>query len=75
MKNLYIGNIPQDYSEEQLYTELSSQADIQKVAIFRDRYSDDSLGFGYLTIEKEKELHIKSTLNGFDLNGRKLVVN
>ncbi|HAR63481.1 MAG: hypothetical protein DKM50_09375 [Candidatus Margulisiibacteriota bacterium] len=75
MKNLFIGNIPEDISEAELSRTLNTQAMIAKVGIFKDKYTDRSLGFGYLTIDEKSEQEIKSKLNGFDLNGSKIVLN
>lgn len=75
MKNLYIGNIPEDCDDEELFSVLSSNADIQRVGIFKDRYSDQSLGFGFVTVDPDKEIEVKAKLDGFDLKGRKITIN
>ena len=75
MKNLYIGNLPEEISDEELQTVLCKKADIQRVGIFKDRYTERSLGFGFITVDERSEQDVKMKLTGFDIKGRKIVLN
>ena len=54
-KNLYIGNLPYEVTEEDLRTNFSEVGKIASVSIIKDKYTGLSRGFGFVEMETEKE--------------------
>ncbi|GAB4359851.1 MAG: RNA recognition motif domain-containing protein [Methylohalobius sp. ZOD2] len=76
MKNIYVGNLPYQLSEDELRDAFSQFGDVSSVRIIKDRYTDRSKGFGFveMSVDSEAEDAIKN-LDGQDLKGRALRVN
>lgn len=74
--NLYVGNLSREVDEQQLRKAFEPFGEIASVKIIRDRESGNSRGFGFIMmpVEAEARTAMKS-MNGRDLNGRKLNVN
>jgi RNA recognition motif-containing protein len=75
-KNLYIGNLPYEVTEEDLKTNFSEVGKIVSVTIIKDKYTGLSRGFGFVEMETEKEAEeaIKK-FNGGQLLGKTITVN
>jgi RNA recognition motif-containing protein len=75
-KNLYIGNLPYEVTEEDLRTNFSEVGKISSVSIIKDKYTGLSRGFGFVEMETEKEAEeaIKK-FNGGQLLGKTITVN
>ena len=73
---LYVGNLPFSVSEQDL-TELFSQAgQVDSAQIVIDRETGRSRGFGFVEVDtKEAASAAIEQLNGFEMDGRSLVVN
>ena len=76
MKNIFVGNLSFNTSEEQLRQLFTTYGQVDRVSILTDRDSGRSRGFGFveMTNEAEAEKAIDA-LNGATLDGRRLNVN
>jgi cold-inducible RNA-binding protein len=75
-KNLYIGNLPYEVTEEDLRTNFAEVGKITSVTIIKDKYTGLSRGFGFVEMETEKDAEeaIKK-FNGGQLLGKTITVN
>lgn len=75
-KNLYIGNLPYEVTEEDLKTNFSEVGKVHSVNIIKDKYTGLSRGFGFVEMETEKDAEeaIKK-FNGGQLLGKTITVN
>jgi len=75
-KKLFIGNIEWGTTEDDLKELFGKYGDIEEAIIIKDRMSGRSKGFGFVTFTNEEDADkAMEALNGYELNGRKLVVN
>lgn len=74
-KTLYVGNLPWATTEEELQTIFGNVADVISVRIITDRETGRSKGFGFVEIDESGLDKAISEMNGYNLNGRELVVN
>lgn len=76
MKNIYVGNLAFQTSEEQLRAAFEPYGAIERVTVVRDRDTGQPRGFGFveMTNDSEAESAINAT-NGMVLDGRTLSVN
>ena len=76
MKNIFVGNLNFNTSEEQLRELFATYGQVDRVSILTDRDTGRSRGFGFveMTNEAEAEKAI-AALNGANLDGRTLNVN
>jgi len=76
MKNIYVGNLDFNTTEDQLRTLFASHGQVQTVTVVQDRDTGRSRGFGFveMPVDGEAESAIKA-LNGSVLDGRTLNVN
>jgi len=74
--NIYVGNLASDVKEEELNTLFSQHGKVSSVKIIRDLFSQSSKGFGFVEMPGKAEAQKALTsLNTFELKGKKLVVN
>jgi RNA recognition motif-containing protein len=75
-KNLYIGNLTTEVTEEDLKTNFSEIGKVVSVSIIRDKFTGLSRGFGFVEMETTEaaEEAIKR-FNGGQLLGNNIVVN
>jgi cold-inducible RNA-binding protein len=75
-KNLYLGNLPYEVTEEDLKTNFSEVGKVVSVNIIKDKYTGLSRGFGFVEMETEKDAEeaIKK-FNGGQLLGKTISVN
>ena len=74
-KTLYVGNLPWATTEEELKAVFSEHAEVVGVRIITDRETGRSKGFGFVEINEDALEKTISEMNGYNLNGRQLVVN
>ena len=74
-KTLYVGNLPWATTEEELKAIFSEHAEVVGVRIITDRETGRSKGFGFVEINEDALEKTISEMNGYNLNGRQLVVN
>jgi len=75
-KNLYIGNLSDDVTEEDLRVNFSGVGKVLSVNIIKDKYTGMSKGFGF--VEMETEADAKAAIdkfNGGELSGRTIIVS
>lgn len=76
MKNIYIGNLDYNTTEEQLRTLFVAHGTVESVTVVRDRDTGQPRGFAFLEMtnnqEADKAIH---ALNGVVLGDRALTVN
>jgi len=74
-KNLYIGNLAYEVTEEDLKRNFGEVGEVISANIVKDKYTGTSRGFGFVEMSNEEDAQeaIKK-LNGAELAGRKIVV-
>jgi len=74
--NIYIGQLPYSVTEEELMEIFSEYGEIASLNLFKDKYSGQSKGFGFIDMPNNSEADkaIKG-LNKTMLKGREIKVN
>jgi cold-inducible RNA-binding protein len=75
-KNLYVGNLSQKVTEDDLRNNFSEAGVVATVSVIKDKFSGVSRGFGFVEMETEEGAQeaIKK-FNGGDLDGKTITVN
>jgi RNA recognition motif-containing protein len=75
-KNLYVGNLSYDTTEDTLRTLFSEQGEVESVNLITDRYTGRSRGFAFVEMATEEEAQKAiGELNGRTVDGRDLKVD
>ncbi|MDD3474896.1 MAG: RNA-binding protein [Candidatus Dojkabacteria bacterium] len=75
-KKLFIGNIEWATTVEDLKNLFGEHGEIEEAVIITDKMSGRSKGFGFITFVNDADADKAiEALNGYELNGRALVVN
>lgn len=75
-KKLYIGNLCDEVTEQDLNHNFSTVGKVMTAAIIKDRYTDRSKGFGFVEMETEEAAREAiEQFNGGDLRGKAIVVS
>ncbi len=76
MKNIYVGNISFQTSEQDLDAAFSAYGQVDRVQIVKDRDTGQSRGFAFVEMLNNAEADkAMAALNGADMGGRTLTVN
>lgn len=76
MKNIFVGNLDFNVSEDELRNLFATYGQVERVSILTDRETGRSRGFGFVEmINAEEGEKAIAALNGTQLGGRKLNVN
>lgn len=75
MKRIYIGNMNFSTSEESIKNLFSKYGDVDSVEIIKDKYTEQSKGFGFVEMSDDDAEKAISSLNGKDFEGRRIRVN
>ena len=76
MKNIYVGNIPYNATEDQLREFFEQCGKVSRVHLVMDRDTGRPRGFAFVEMEDDGEGQTAiESLNGKQLDGRSLVVN
>jgi len=75
VKTLYVGNIPWSTKEDDLKEFFSEFGEVIECRIITERATGRSRGYGFVEVNEEQMDEIMEKTNGFELDGRKLVVN
>ena len=76
MKRLYIGNLPYRATEADLQTWFQQQGvNAGAVSVMRDRFSNESRGFGFAEVDDQDLDHAIEACSGKPFMGRALVIN
>lgn len=74
--NIYVGNLAQDVSEQELTTLFAEYGKVSSTKIIRDMFSQESRGFGFVEMPSQAEAQKAiEGLNTKDVKGKKLIVN
>ncbi|MDK2954583.1 MAG: hypothetical protein PWQ57_79 [Desulfovibrionales bacterium] len=74
-KNIYVGNLPWNTSEEELREAFAPYGDIISAKIITDRETGRSRGFGFVEIDGDGADEAIRALDGSMFGGRTLKVN
>ena len=74
--NIFVGNLAQQISDEELEKQFKEFGEIRSIKIIRDMFTQESKGFGFVEMKDKSagEKAIKE-LNAKDIGGKKIVVN
>ncbi len=76
MKNIYVGNLTFDASEEQVRALFEPYGQVERVSLVTDRFTGKSRGFAFVEMADDDAAgKAIAGLNGHDLGGRALTVN
>lgn len=74
-KNIFVGSLPFSATEETLRKLFGQHGQIQSVTIIKDRYTNQSRGFGFVEMGTDEEAkQAIEKLNNYNLEDRNLVV-
>ena len=74
--NIYVGNLPQEVTDEELREAFEAFGQVTSVNIIKDRDSGQPRGFGFVEMPANAEGQAAiSGLNGKEMKGRTLVVS
>ncbi|MBU0951740.1 MAG: RNA-binding protein [Elusimicrobia bacterium] len=74
--NMYVGNLSQDVTEEDLKVEFEAFGKVQTAAVIKDKFTGLSRGFGFVEMPaKEEATAAMTALNGKDIKGKAISVN
>lgn len=75
VKTLYVGNLPWKLKEEELVASIENYAPVVAARIITERETGRSKGYGFVEVGDDDAAKVISTLNGTEMEGRKLTVN
>ncbi len=76
MKNIYVGNISFQTTEQDIDAAFSAYGQVDRVQIVKDRDTGQSRGFAFVEMPNNSDADkAMAALNGADLGGRTLTVN
>jgi RNA recognition motif-containing protein len=76
LKNIYVGNISFQTTEQDLDAAFSAYGQVDRVQIVKDRDTGQSRGFAFVEMPNSAEADkAMEALNGADVSGRTLTVN
>ena len=74
--NIYVGNLPWDTTQDDLYQLFGQYGQVAKTQVITDRDTGRSRGFGFVEMATQEEAdRAIEALNNFNYNGRPLTVN
>lgn len=75
-KNLYVGNLNYDTTEDTLRTLFSEFGEIESAKVITDQYTGRSRGFGFVEMGTEEAAQAAiGGLNGREVDGRQIKVD
>ena len=75
-KKLYVGNLSGEVTEQDLNNNFSTVGKVMSAVIIKDRYTNQSKGFGFVEMETEEAARQAiAEFNGGELEGRKITVS
>lgn len=75
MKNIYVGNLSYSTTGDDLRKLFSQYGEVQSVNLITDRYTGQSKGFGFVTMDSRGGQEAIDKLNQTDVGGRAITVN
>jgi RNA recognition motif-containing protein len=75
-KNIYVGNLVWDATQDDLYTLFQEYGTVTRAQVIMDKETGRSRGFGFVEMNDDAEADKAiEALNNFSFNGRPLTVN
>lgn len=74
-KELYVGNLPWSVNDESLRMLVASHMPVLQAKVVMDKETGRSRGFAFVTVNDEDLQNAISTLDGMEIEGRKIKVN
>ena len=72
---IYVGNLPYSVTDSSLQSNFAEFGGVSSAKVMTDRETGRSKGFGFVEVPNDEEAaKMLTELNGFELNGRQLVV-
>jgi cold-inducible RNA-binding protein len=76
MKNIFVGNLSFQTTEQELYAAFSAYGNVERVSIVTDRDSGQPRGFAVVEMTERRDAETAiAQLNGVELKGKALTVN
>ena len=75
MKKIFIGNLPQDATEESVHAMFSAYGTVRSISVASDIFTGKCKGFGFVEMEGHEARAAIAGLNGKDFNGKPMKVN
>ncbi|MDR2639302.1 MAG: RNA-binding protein [Helicobacteraceae bacterium] len=75
MKQLYVGNLPYNATEEQIRAAFAAYGAVSAVRMMNDRETGRFRGFSFVEMDDSDALKAIENLDGKDFGGRSLRVN
>ncbi len=72
---LYVGNLPNSMTEEELTSEFKGFGEIQSLKIITDKTTGSSRGFGFIEMSANDAAKAIKDMNDTEIQGRKISVN
>lgn len=74
--NIYVGNLSYQTTEDDLRDAFGAHGEVTSAAVIRDKYSDQSKGFGFVEMANDSEARAAiEALDGTEIMGRQVKVN
>lgn len=74
--DIYVGNLPYDYSDQELSEVFAQFGEVVSAKIILDRETGRSKGFGFVTMSNDEEANAAvAAMDGADIAGRPAKVN
>ena len=76
IKKLFVGSLPWSTDDQKLNDLFSQYGQVTSAMVIKDKMTGRSRGFGFVEMPNDAEAdEAMNKLNGFDIEGRKIVVN
>lgn len=75
MKNIYVGNLPWNSTEEDVRAAFERYGEVQSVKLISDRVTGRPRGFGFVEMDDAGGDEAIRALDGSDFGGRNIKVN
>lgn len=72
---IYVGNLPFNFSNEELQTTFAEYGDIDNINMITDRHTGQPRGFAFITFARQHSAETALQMNGAEIRGRKLSVS
>ncbi len=73
--NIYVGNLPETTSADELKDIFAEYGEIYSTKIITDRDTGKSRGFGFIEMSENAARKAIASLNGAEFEGKQIVVN
>lgn len=75
MNKIYVGNLPQQTTEESLRAIFADHGEIKGIQLIKDRYTGELRGFGFIEYATQAQAQAALVLNGQQYQGKTLKVS